>query len=222
MTTLRLMLRYLPHPKEIILCDVYSKLNYLSETRQKVIHEFGFQGKVHIAPSKLHAPPEIYQATLIIGATSVPDILDIAQLQPGTMIVDDSGPHCFIVNAAIQRFEEHADILFTEGGVLRSPHPIKQLMYLSPDMEEIMRATEMEYLFEPSPFDIMGCVFSSLLSSCFEDLPPTVGIPDTDSCLQHIDVLDQLGFQAADLHCEGYLLPEELIRRFRERFGNQP
>ena len=106
------MLRYLPHPAEIILCDVYSKFDFLSQTRQKIIDEFDFRGKVHIALSQPTVPPEIYKATLIIGATNVPDILDITQLQPGTMIVDDSAPHCFRLEDAIQRFEEHADILF--------------------------------------------------------------------------------------------------------------
>jgi len=31
--------------------------------------------------------------------------------------------------------------------------------------------------------------------------------------------LSQLGFQAADLHCEGYVLNKDLIDRFLSRFG---
>ena len=158
---------------------------------------------------------------LIIGATNVPDILDITQLQPGTMIVDDSAPHCFRLEDAIERFEEHTDILFMIKGGVRSPHPIKDLIYLPPHIEEIMKGPQVEFFLNRPPFDIMGCIFSSLLTSCFEHVPPTIGIADTESCLQHINVLDQLGFQAADLHGEGYVLPEELIRKWRERFGKE-
>ena len=107
-----------------------------------------------------------------------------------------------------------------KGGV-RSPHPIKDLIYLPPHMKEIMKGPQVEFFLNRPPFDIMGCIFSSLLTSCFEHVPPWNQLADTDSCLQHIQVLDQLGFQAADLHGEGYLLPEELIRRFRERFGKE-
>ena len=32
-------------------------------------------------------------------------------------------------------------------------------------------------------------------------------------------LLQRLGYQAAALHCRGYTLPEESVRRFRKRFG---
>jgi amino acid adenylation domain-containing protein len=220
MSTLRLMLRHLPHPQEIILCDLYSRRAFLEETRQKLIQELGFQGNVQTSLLQVTLPAEVYQATLIVGATNVPDILDVAKLQPGTMIVDHADRHCFGLESAIQRFQQHGDILFTERSVLQSPYPIKKLIYLPPDLEKMLSPTQRETFLNYAPFRITGCVFSGLLSSKFEELYPTIGIPDTNSCLKHLEVLEQLEFQVADLHYEKYLLPQALIRKFRERFAH--
>jgi len=219
--TLRLMLRCLPHPMDLILCDAYNKLDFLEKIRQELINTLGFRGRVRIILSQTEVPPEIYDATLIIGATNVPDILDVTKLNAGTMIVDDSGPHCFMPELAIRRFQEQKDILFTEGGVLRSPHPIIDRVYWPPNIKKVVNPVQIMKLFslKGSPFDITSCVFSGLLSSCFEGLHPTVGEVDVNTSLQHYEVLEQLGFRGADLHCEDYILPEELIRDFRYHFG---
>ncbi|MEW6491000.1 MAG: amino acid adenylation domain-containing protein [Cyanobacteriota bacterium] len=219
-SSLRLMLKCLPHPEEITLCDVYSKLGFLEKIRQEITSDLGFRGGVHIVASQTEVPAEIYEATLIIGATNVPDVLDITRVKPGTLIVDDSAPHCFVSELAVERFQEQEDILFTEGGVLRSPHPISHLRYLPRYLEQIMSSAEIEDFLKTNPFNITGCVFSSLLSSCFENLKPTVGVLDWRTSVQHYEVLDRLQFQAADLHCGDYRLPEESIRNFRQRFGN--
>lgn len=219
-SSLRLMLNCLPHPQEITLCDVYTKLGFLEEIRQEIVSDLGFKGVVHIVASQTQVPDEIYEATLIIGATNVPDVLDITRLKPGTLIVDDSAPHCFVSKLAIERFQAQEDILFTEGGVLRSPHPITRLRYLPRYLEKILSAAEVEDFLKGNPFNITGCVFSSLLSSCFENLKPTVGVLDWRTSVDHYEFLSKLGFQAADLHCKDYTLPEESIRNFRQRFGN--
>ncbi|GAI92472.1 unnamed protein product, partial [marine sediment metagenome] len=135
LATLRLMLSLLPHPLEINLCDVYSKHDLLKKVRQEIIYEFGFQGSVNIFFSPAKVSPDFYRSTLIVGATNLPDILDIAKIRPGTIIVDDSAPHCFNPELAIQRLENQEDILFTEGGILKSSQPISELRYL-PDSED--------------------------------------------------------------------------------------
>ncbi|HAT13033.1 MAG TPA: hypothetical protein DCS91_05140 [Microcoleaceae bacterium UBA11344] len=64
--------------------------------------------------------------------------------------------------------------------------------------------------FKPTnPHNIMGCVLSSLLSSRFDYMAPTVGLVNVETCVQHYQGLERLGFQAADLHCEGYVLQVE-------------
>jgi len=101
------------------MCDVYSKLDHLKKVRDDIIHDLKFEGSIQIVESNGKVPREFYDVGLVVGATNVPDVLDIEHLNPGTLIVDDSGPHCFSPAKAIQRFEAHEDILFTAGGVLR-------------------------------------------------------------------------------------------------------
>ncbi|WP_353769880.1 condensation domain-containing protein [Okeania sp. SIO1F9] len=219
MNVLPLMLKCLPHPQEITLCDVYSKWELLENIQQDLVQKFGFKGQINLALSKTTVPEEIYESSLIVGATNVPDVLDIMQVKPGTLIVDDSGPHCFSVEETIQRFQEREDILFSEGGMLRSPFPIKTTVYLPPSLEKIMNNAQKAAVFNSNPFNIMGCVFSSLLSSQFEQLEPTVGICDGEQSQLHYQILQELEFEAGDLHCEHYVLPAKSIANFRQRFG---
>jgi amino acid adenylation domain-containing protein len=216
-SSLCLMLKCLPHPAELMLCDLYSKKAFLENIREQLVNELGFQGKIQLLFSEVELPKEIYQATLIIGATNVPDVLDISQVQSGTLIVDDSGPHCFNLERAIKRFEEHQDILFTEGGVLKSPQPITETLYFPHHWEKHLPILS-EYAIKYNPFEITGCVFSSVLSS-YHQLKPTVGLVQLDESVKHFETLKRMDFQAADLHGENYVLPLEAISHFRERFA---
>jgi hypothetical protein len=220
LTSLRLMLSCLPHPISITLCDVYSKRDSLEKIRHELVRALGFRGLMRVVEARTEVPPEFYDATLIIGATNVPDILDLTRVNPGTIIVDDSAPSCFVHEDAVRRFREQEDILFTAGGVLRSPHPIGQLRYVPRAVEPAMNSAYWEVFSRSNPWRITGCILSGLLSSRFTDLEPTVGIVDASTCVQHYELLGQLGFQAADLHCRGYVLAEESIRTFRRRFGD--
>jgi amino acid adenylation domain-containing protein len=209
LNTLRLMLKCLPHPSNIILCDVYSKLESIQNIQRELISDLGFRGSIQIATSTLELPPEIYDATLIIGATSVPDILDIERVKPGTLIVDDSGPHCFSPEQAIKRFEKQKDILFTEGGVLLAPQQIETVIHLPEWIKNNLNEALWKEYVPTNSQHIMGCVLSSLLSTRFDYMEPTVGLLNLETCVQHYQGLEQLGFQSADLHCEGYVLPVE-------------
>ncbi|NEO73876.1 amino acid adenylation domain-containing protein, partial [Moorena sp. SIO3H5] len=218
MNVLPLMLKCLSHPQEITLCDVYDKLEFMENIKQNLVQKFGFKGQINLALSKTTVPEQFYESTLIVGATNVPDVLDIMQVKPGTLIVDDSGPHCFSVEQAIQRFQEREDILFSEGGMLRSPYPMKTTIHLPPSVENILNNAQKSSIFS-NPFNIMGCAFSGLLSSQFEQLEPTVGICDGEQSQLHYQILEELEFEAGDLHCEEYVLPEKSIANFRQRFG---
>jgi hypothetical protein len=163
-------------------------------------------------------PTELYEASLLIGATNVPDILDVDQLAPGTLLVDDSSPHCFRVDRAVRRLRERQDVLFTEGGILGAPRPLRQVLYIPAELEQVMPTIPAEVIGNYDPRHITGCVLSSLLSARRADLPPTVGLVGPQVCLDHYQALERLGFQAA-LHCEGGTLDEEGVRDFRRRFG---
>ncbi|HLH28979.1 MAG TPA: phosphopantetheine-binding protein, partial [Acidimicrobiales bacterium] len=116
--TLRLLLSCLPHPARLSLCDVYAKQEALESLRKELAGDLGYRGEVRLLASRHELPDELYEASLIVGATNVADILDINRVAPGTIVVDDSAPHAFRSDEALRRLEEKGDILVTEGGVL--------------------------------------------------------------------------------------------------------
>lgn len=223
-TTLHLMLQVLPHPAEILLCDVYAKRQALEILAQTLRENVGFQGRIQIVTAEPNVPAAFYEASLIVGATNVPDILDVSHLQPGTLMVDDSAPHCFNHERAVQRFERHRDLLFTEGGMVRAPEPFLELRYVPEVVEQTLTVQQFDTLFaRHDPYEIMGCTLSSLLSTRFAQLNPTVGFVNSQSSQHSYEMLKRLGVEPARLQCAGYVLPEDACRDFRRQFrGTRP
>ncbi len=206
--SLRLMLRVLAHPVEIILCDINRDVLTTAD--------LNFDGKIRILVSEGNTvPDEIYDASMIIGATNVPNILDINKVKPGTMIVDDSAPHCFVPEIAIERFKNKADILFSEAGVMKSPEPIIEQLHLPRNLEDQISNTQLKYLLKHNSSEITGCIFSSLQATVFEDIKATTGTIEEQETLKAYENLCSLNFEAADLHCEEYILAEEEIEKFK-------
>jgi hypothetical protein len=159
---------------------------------------------------------------LLVGATNVPDILDVDRLAPGTLLVDDSSPHCFRLDRAVRRLREQQDILFTEGGLLRAPQPLRQVIYMPADLEQVVQAVPGDLFANYDSHHITGCVLSGLLSARREELPPTVGLAGLRACLAHYEAVTASGFRAAALHCEGFAPEETTVLNFRRRFGREP
>ena len=221
MSTLRLLLTVLPHPARISLCDIYSKREHLEQLRREMVDVLGYRGQVTILEARKEAPDGIYEATTIIGATNVSDVLDTARLRPGTIVVDDSAPHCFRTEDAWKRLAEQGDILFTEGGVLTAPGVIAQTAFIPPIIGQIMDASPVGMLAQTHPRHITGCILSSVLTLRHPELAATIGGIDRDESQRHYRKLSDLGYEAGALHCDGKLLGEAAVTRFRERFGRR-
>ena len=219
-TALRLMLRCLPHPAQITLCDIYSNWNSMKLIGKELVDELGFRGSVRMLALTTRIPQEFYDSTLIVGTSNVPDVLDLELVRSGTLIVDDHRPQCFKEEDGLQRVQTQGDILFTEGDTLQSPDPVTHLRYLPRRAEKKAPKIFQQLYARCHPFRIKGCVFSSLLSARYEELEPTLGFVDDQAALRHYRKLLALGFRAFELHCEDYVLPQEGIRRFRHRFGH--
>ena len=82
-TTLRLMLQCLPHPREIMLCDVYSKLDALAAMRQELATDFGFRGVVRLSGSRFEVPAELYEATPLLAPPTCRSCLTSHACTPG-------------------------------------------------------------------------------------------------------------------------------------------
>jgi len=215
LTSLRLLLSTLPHPETLLLCDLYDKRDVLENARREIVRDFGFTGEVQIVAARREVPTAFYAASLILGATNAADVLDVAQVQPGTLIVDDSSPRCFSSETALRRLHTDGDILFTEGGVLKSPTPIGQTTYLPESWSDPLIGYARRDVH-----DITGCILAGLLAARFDNLAPTVGPVTVVESVQHYYKLRALGFEAADLHSDQYTLSPHLIDGFRQRFGD--
>ncbi len=217
LSTLKLMLSCLPHPKVLTLCDVYHKGDAIEKLRGQLHSEFGYKGQINVLQSGVEVPREVYRASIIIGATNVPDLLDVARLEGGTIVVDDSHPHCFPVGAALRRLRGSQDVLFTEGGLLRSPQVISETRYWSRWLASMVRPREAT---ERDPAEIMGCMISAGLCSSQVGLDASIGPVDLETCMLYYRAIDRIGFSAAQLQCHGYIIPQRITVEFRRRFGH--
>jgi amino acid adenylation domain-containing protein len=217
--TLRLLLSCLPHPARLSLCDVYSKRESLESLRRELSEGLGYLGEVRLLASRHEVPSELYEASLIVGATNVPDLLDIDQVAPGTIVVDDSAPHAFRPAAALSRFHERGDILVTEGGVLLAPRPLPLRVYVPDELEPWLQAGLSHLVAQTDPRQITGCVLSGLLSARFAHLVPTIGLIDRRTALDHYETLGALGFGAPGLQLDGTVLDPRVIAEFQARYG---
>ena len=212
---LRLMLDVLPHPAELRLCDPFRSAAFFTELEITLRREHGYEGAIAVADSVTG----FYDASVIVGATNVQNVVDVMRLAPGTLVVDDSAPHCLNGPAALNRFTEKQDILCTEGGFVRSREPMPRITHIPSSIAPGL-PTELPQLFLSflTPHDITACILSALLSAQKPELTPTVGPIAPAAAREHWDALPELGFTAAALNYEGTPLSGKGIAAFRERF----
>jgi predicted amino acid dehydrogenase len=217
---LRLMLDVLPHPAELRLCDPFRSAEFFAELAEKLREEHAYRGPIRIVSSGVDAREEFYDATVIVGATNVENALDVARLAPGTLIVDDSSPHCMKAATALARLARSHDILFTEGGFVRSSAPMPRVAHIPTSIASAVPAEIPRLFFSMfNPQEITGCVLSALITARRPELAPTIGLITREAAREHWMVLKELGFTAAELNYEGTALPLDAVAIFREQFG---
>ena len=215
----QLLLSVLSHPKTITLCDIYQKSDFLYDFKKQLQGELNFKGEIIIATSNgIDLPKSVYKASLIIGATNVADILDIDKLNPGTLIVDDSGPHCFDKLKAIKRLNSDTDILFTEGGILETPETLNKKIYLPIGSKDSILSSYNKHF--TSENEITGCIFSSLLTTKYNQVSPILGTTSLKECIINYKVLKKLKYIGASPHCDSYIIDEKLIEKFNVMYRN--
>lgn len=217
---LRLMLDVLPHPAELRLYDPYRSASFFAELKKTLRRERGYEGGIRVVRTAGEPSGDLIDATVIVGATNVEDVIDVARLAPGTLVVDDSWPHCMNGPAALSRFAESHDLLCTEGGFVHSSVTMPRIAHLPPSIAAGLPASLPQLLFSSlNPHDITACILSALISVRRPDLTPTIGLIEPAAARRHWAALAELGFIAADLSYEGTPLAPNAVAIFRERFG---
>jgi amino acid adenylation domain-containing protein len=211
--TVRLMLDRAIHPRRLVLCDVPAKCSHLVQLADEIRTDFGYGGDIKIAAAPGILPDEVYRSRFIIGATNVPEVIEIERLAPGTIVIDDSFPHCFDLDKAIGRTRSRGDILPVDGGLVSPCGPIEWTMTLPANLAAVLGHHEAPLL--PDSSAITGCILSSLLSQA-HDAPATTGPVSIAACRDHWQSLNRLGIGAAPLRCGRWSPSDAYIDHFRE------
>ncbi|MCE9529721.1 MAG: type I polyketide synthase [Planctomycetes bacterium] len=223
---LALALDTLPHPRELTLCDVFAKKDEVNALARGIRERHGFRGPIRVLASERGLPDALYEATTILTAVSIPDVIDVDRLRPGTIIVDDSYPPGFSLSRAIARSEAEGDLFFGNAGMVRVAEPIGETIILPRGSEDIIAAFgKDDFLHEliRDPNELTACILSSLLTQKCEGFTATIGLASLADLQSHHRGLIRLGIEAARPQCGTYFVPDDVIRRFRSQFAaNSP
>jgi acyl transferase domain-containing protein len=217
---LALALDVLPHPRSLTLCDVYAKKDELAALAKGLKERHNYRGPVRVLTSERGLPDGLFEATTILTAVSVPDVIDVSRLRPGTIIVDDSYPPGFSLERGIQRAEADADLFFGNAGMVRLPDPIRETVFLPPGAEAVVaRLGDAAFRKELArdPHELTACILSSILTDRHEGFRATVGLADLTDLRGHYRGLQRMGITAARPQCGTYFVPDEVVRRFRQQ-----
>jgi amino acid adenylation domain-containing protein len=216
--TLQLMLDQNLFPTSLTLCDVPAHHERLEQLAHEARNKLGFKGDIRIVTSNGSAPEEVYQSRFIVGATSMRGVLDVERLLAGTIVVDDSFPHCFNPADAADRMTSHGDVLLVNGGLVSPPGSMKWDVALPRGWAAMgikNGPPETGLMFAAN--EITGCILSSLLTSS-RGAPPTTGPVTVERCREHLQLLQALGVRAV-LRCGGWSPNETYLSRFRSRYA---
>jgi predicted amino acid dehydrogenase len=216
--TLRLLSDRPIHPRRLILCDVPAKARELERLADEIRTNFGYRGDIEIVAAQGTVPADVYRSTFIIGATNVPGVLEIDRLAPGTIVVDDSFPHCFDLEQAIGRMASRGDVLLVDGGLVSPPGTIEWTVNLPAGIAAVL-GHHPEASLLPGSTSITGCILSSLLAQ-HDGALATAGPVSAATCRDHWRTLERMRIGAAPLGCGRWSASATYLDQFGGRFGH--
>lgn len=214
-SSLELFLARAGHPRRLVLCDLPERRRHLAELAHEIATA-GYAGPIDLACTESSLPAEVYEAHLIVAAItgSSQRYVDVDRLRPGTIVVDDSFPHCFDPLSARRRMETQGDILVVGGGLLAcAPQERTPVEGVVPDrhLADLGRLR--------LPGTIASCQLESLLQARRPDLPLVHGAVDHALARAYWDAFTSAGTEAAPLHLLHHALPPEYLHAFSRRWS---
>lgn len=150
----------------------------------------------------------VLQATLIVAASSTPNILDVDAIPSGTIVVDDSFPHCFDEQQAIRRMNHKADVVITCGGLLKCKSVKRSLML------PVSEAVKKQIAAAVPEFGLASCQLESVLLARFPDMPLTIGLVDIANARAMAQAMPT-GIAAAPCHVGTFRVPDTCMEACR-------
>ncbi|MFF9772826.1 amino acid adenylation domain-containing protein [Streptomyces sp. NPDC013978] len=223
-SSLRLLLALSPAPPaRLLLCDVPGsapRLHHLAAELSAAHPTTAVRVVESTDPRTL--PTEVYESSdLIVTAVSggPTALLDVDRLRPGTIVVDDSFPHCFDTARALERMRGERDVLIVGGGLLALD---STETHLSPDLPAAAltghaTAHTQHHLALHLPDTLASCRLESLLHaharthSSDTELPLIHGLVDLPRALAHWHAAEAAEVRAAPLHLLDHTVPPEAL-----------
>jgi predicted amino acid dehydrogenase len=209
-SSLELLLSQAGSPKALVLCDVPSRSHHLA-TLARALTADGYPGPVTVTCWDSSLTAEVYGSDVIIAAVSGgQQTVDVDRLRPGTIVVDDSFPHCFDIGTARRRMARHGDILMLGGGLLTCGPVVRQLA------DGVLPQTQVPGVMgRRLPDTIASCQLESLLQARRPDRPVVQGLVTPALARTYWDELTRAGVRAAPLH----LLEHAVTPAYVQAFG---
>jgi len=183
------------HPPRIVLADLPASRRRLADYPDR-LRRLGYRGDLVWADSTPTAAPPVYAATTIVAAvSSATEIVDVDRLRPGTVLVDDSFPHCVNPAAALRRMRDDGDVLVVGGGLL-SCGPVRRVLPAGLPAAAVAGYAARAAL----PDTVASCQLESLLQADRPELPLVHGLVDTDLAAAYWSATRTAGTTAAPLH----------------------
>lgn len=184
-------------PKEIFISDTLALKPQLNSIKSK----YSNTHSITVCIAEEDSQKRIYDADIIIGATNTPDSIDITQLKPGAIILDDSSPHCFDTSKALNRIKTQKDIIACEAGMIETPYTISE-HHTSKETLGFIYNVLPGIFTNRSQNEMTSCILSGLLSS-YGELPLTVGPVKVSDSLQNISFLKENNYSVSKLKLDG-------------------
>ncbi|MFI9587557.1 amino acid adenylation domain-containing protein [Streptomyces sp. NPDC052236] len=194
-------------PARLLLCDVAGSGPRLKELADD-LRRRGLAESVSQVESDPGLPAAVYEADLVVTAVSGGGtLLDVDRLRPGTIVVDDSFPHCFDAARAIERMRRQRDVIVVGGGLFTVGDTERRVTEGLPAMAAA------GYAAQPwLPGTIASCRLESLLhaadsaadSDSASSLPLVHGLVDGALARAYWRALEAAGVRAAPLHLLNY------------------
>ena len=148
----------------------------------------------------------------------MPGVLEIDRLAPGTIVVDDSFPHCFDLEQAIGRMASRGVVLLVDGGLVSPPGTIEWNVNLPAGIAAVL-GHHPEASLLPGSTSITGCILSSLLAQ-HDGALATAGPVSAATCRDHWRTLERMRIGAAPLGCGRWSASATYLGQFGGRFGH--
>jgi predicted amino acid dehydrogenase len=219
-SVLELLFRTLPHPRALVLCDLYVKTDDLKGLRQKIRDQFNFDGDIEIVVGDGGLPTAVRASTLIVSAVDRADVIDPSHLAPGTILLDDSYPPTFDPALAWKRMSERQDVIIASGGFARLPGPVRETFLVPNSARPFLSAYgEDNFIraFQREPCDYTACIFAGPLALKDAALRPETGIPTPAALEAFYRAFERYEMASAAPQCNGQLVPEWLFQKIRMR-----